>query len=193
MRRVAWYQKRVQLNLAQRAWQVIQGFKEPEEYRNAHCLTSKSHDVTPVLLLLKRRKENGGHIMIQNIKMAAILLYKTMKGGKKPINNPFLTLAMLVYQKKILRRFRPMLGNRGYFSFESGILGFGIRITVQGIRNPTSDRDLESRFQCQRIRNPTKLFPHAETFFVPWIMHSCWPRGWKWLLIYLTCVTEYDL
>ena len=105
--------------------------------------------------------------MIQNIKMAAMLLYKTMKGGKKPINNPFLTLAMLVYQKKILRRFRPMLGNPGYFSFESGILGFGIRITVQGIRNPTSDRDLESRFQCQRIQNPTKLFPHAETFFVP--------------------------
>ena len=38
--------------------------------------------------------------MIQNIKMAAILLCKTMNGGKKPINNPLLTLAMLVYQKK---------------------------------------------------------------------------------------------
>ena len=71
------------------------------------CLTLKSHDVTPVILLLKRGKENGGHIMIQNIKMAAILLYKTMKGGKKPINNPLLTLAMLVYQKKFRGDFAP--------------------------------------------------------------------------------------
>ena len=41
--------------------------------------------------------------MIQKIKMEAILLYKTMKGGKKPINNPLVTLAMLVYQKKKFR------------------------------------------------------------------------------------------
>jgi len=69
--------------------------------------------------------------MIQNIKMAAILLYKTMKRWKKPINNPLLTLAMLVYQKKkILRRFRPMLGNPGYFCFESGILGQVVRTRV---------------------------------------------------------------
>ena len=179
MRRVAWYQKRAQLNLAYRAWQVIRGFKKPEECRNAHCLTSKSHDVAPAILLLKRGKE--------------ILLYKTMEGWKKPINNPLLTLAMLVYQKKNSEEISPHVRESEIFLLWIWILGFGIRITVQGIRNPTSDRDLEFKFQWQRIRNPSKHFPHAETFFVPWIVHSFWPRGWKWLFIYLTCVTEYDL
>ena len=79
------------------------------------CLTLKSHDVTPVILLLKRGKENGGHIMIQNIKMAVILLYKTMKGGKKPINNPLLTLAMLVYQKKNSEEISPHVRESGIF------------------------------------------------------------------------------
>ena len=79
------------------------------------CLTLKSHDVTPVILLLKRGKENGGHIMIQNIKMAAILLYKTMKGGKKPINNPLVTLAMLVYQKKNSEEISPHVRDSGIF------------------------------------------------------------------------------
>lgn len=118
------------------------------------CLTLKSHDVTPVILLLKRGKENGGHIMIQNIKMAAILLYKTMKGGKKPINNPLLKLAMLVYQKKIQRRFRPMLGNPEYFCFESRswALESGLQFKesgippVIGIWNPSSS-DRESEIQ----------------------------------------------
>lgn len=153
MRRVAWYQERAQLNLAYRAWQAIQGFKKPEECRNAHCLTSKSHDVTPVILLRKWGKVNGGHIMIQ-LKMGATLLYKTIKGWKKPINNPLLTLAILVYQKKILRRFRPKLGNPGYFCFESGswALESGLQFKESGIPpaigiwNP-SPRDRESGIQ----------------------------------------------
>ena len=128
-------------------------FKKPEEYRNAHCLTSKSHDVTPpVILLRKWGKENGGHIMIQNIKMAAILLYKTTNCWKKPINNPLLTLAILVYPpKKILRRFRPKLGNPGYFCSEAGswALESGLQFKASGIApaigiwNP-SPRDRES-------------------------------------------------
>lgn len=108
----------------------------------------------PVILLRKWGKENGGHIMIQNIKMAAILLYKTTNGWKKPINNPLLTLAILVYPKKktkILRRFRPKLGNPGYFCSESGswALESGLQFKASwiapaiGIWNP-SPRDRES-------------------------------------------------
>ena len=86
--------------------------------------------------------------------MAAILLYKTMKGGKKPINNPLFTLAMLLYQKKIQRRFRPMLGNPEYFCFESRswALKSGLQFKesgippVIGIWNPSSS-DRESGIQ----------------------------------------------
>ena len=37
---------------------------------------------------------------------------------------------------------------------ESGILGFGIRNTVQGIRNPTSDWNPEYKLHSQRFQNP---------------------------------------
>ena len=36
---------------------------------------------------------------------------------------------------------------------KSGILVFGIRNTIQGILNPTNDRNQESKFHSQRIRN----------------------------------------
>ena len=38
------------------------------------------------------------------------------------------------------------LGNPGYWAFESGILGLGIRNTAQGIRNPTNDSNPQSTF-----------------------------------------------
>ena len=37
---------------------------------------------------------------------------------------------------------------------ESGILDFGIRSTVQGIRNPTSDRNPVYKLHSQRFQNP---------------------------------------
>ena len=40
------------------------------------------------------------------------------------------------------------------FAVESGILGFGIRCTAQGIRNSTNDWNPESKFHSQEIRNP---------------------------------------
>ena len=92
--------------------------------------------------------------MIQNIKMAAILLYKTMKGGKKPINNPFLTLAMLVYQKKNSEEISPHVKESGIFCFESGSLALesGLQFKESGIPpaigiwNPSSS-DRESGIQ----------------------------------------------
>ena len=36
---------------------------------------------------------------------------------------------------------------------ESGILGFGIRTTVQGIQNPTDDWNPESKFHWQRLES----------------------------------------
>lgn len=92
--------------------------------------------------------------MIQNIKMAAILLYKTMKGGKKPINNPFLTLAMLVYQKKNSEEISPHVKESGIFCFESGSLALesGLQFKESGIPpaigiwNPRSS-DRESGIQ----------------------------------------------
>ena len=101
----------------------------------------------PVILLRKWGKENGGHIMIQNINMAAILLYKTTNGWKKPINNPLLTLAILVYPppKKNSEEISPQVREPGIFLLWSWILGLGIWITVQGLRNRTSDRNLESK------------------------------------------------
>ena len=45
-----------------------------------------------------------------------------------------------------------------YFLFDqpvkSGLLGFGIRNTPQGIRNPTNDSNPESGIQVPVIRNP---------------------------------------
>ena len=38
---------------------------------------------------------------------------------------------------------------------ESGILGFGIRNTAQGIRNPTNDWNPESKFHWQRLESST--------------------------------------
>ena len=44
----------------------------------------------------------------------------------------------------------------GKFLFmESGILGFGIRNTAQGIRNHTNDCNLESKFYWQRLESST--------------------------------------
>ena len=37
---------------------------------------------------------------------------------------------------------------------ESRILGFGIRSSAQGIRNPTKDWNLESKFHAQIMRYP---------------------------------------
>ena len=39
------------------------------------------------------------------------------------------------------------------FAVEFGILGFGIRNTAQGIRNPTNDWNPESKFHLKKIRN----------------------------------------
>ena len=38
---------------------------------------------------------------------------------------------------------------------ESGLLGFGIRNTAQGIRNPTDDWEAESKFHWQRLESST--------------------------------------
>ena len=38
---------------------------------------------------------------------------------------------------------------------ESGILGFGIRNTAQGIRNPTNDWNPESNFYCEILESST--------------------------------------
>lgn len=40
------------------------------------------------------------------------------------------------------------------FLVETGILGFAIRETAEGIRNPTKDWNPESKFHGQRNRNP---------------------------------------
>ena len=37
---------------------------------------------------------------------------------------------------------------------ESGILGFGIRNSAQGIQNPATSWNLEFKFNWQQIRNP---------------------------------------
>ena len=147
----------------------------------------------PVILLRKWGKENGGHIMIQNIKMAAILLYKTTNVWKKPINNPLLTLAILVYPKKNSEEISPQVREPGIFLLWIWILG--LWNLDYSSRPPESHQRSESGIQVPETENPESIkhFPHAETFFVAWIVHSCWPRGWKWLFIYLTCVTEYDL
>ena len=44
--------------------------------------------------------------------------------------------------------------NRPHFR-ESGILGFGIRNTAQGIRNPTKDWNTGSKFNRQRLESST--------------------------------------
>ena len=176
MRRVAWYQKRAQLNLAYRRPYKVQKAGGMQKCTLPNIEITRRH---PVILLRKWGKENGGHIMIQNIKMAAILLYKTTNGWKKPINNPLLTLAILVYPpKKILRRFRPKLGNPGYFCSESGswALESGLQFKASWIAPAIGIWN-----QVPETENPESIkhFSHAETFFVAWIVHSCWPRGWK--------------
>ena len=88
----------------------------------------------------------------------------------------------------------------------SGILGFGIRNTGQGIRNPTSDWNPES--SASEIQNPRlswipallsvftwrhgwigscpkpdlcelNSFLMQTISFVPINLHRCWPREWK--------------
>ena len=97
-----------------------------------------SHDVTPAICHEKIRKQqqychtkhwNGGHIVV--------------------LNNE--TGAMLAYQD-----FRPMLGipeSEKFLLVESKILGFGIRNTAQGIRNPTIDWNPESSWTLSSCRN----------------------------------------
>ena len=74
-------------------------------------------------------KEQGNRqqplVVIQNIEMAAILLYKTIK--RRPC---WLT--------------KPIPEWEYFLLVESGIVGFGIRNIAQVIRNPTIDWNLES-------------------------------------------------
>lgn len=193
MRRVAWYQKRAQLNLAYRAWQAIQGFKKPEECRNAHCLTSKSHDVTPLYCY-------GNGVK----KTVAILWYKTLKWRlycctkQRTVERSRLIILSLRWPfwctpKKNSEEISPQVREPAIFLLWIWILG--LWNLDYSSRPPESHQRSESGIQVPETENPESIkhFPHAETFFVAWIVHSCWPRGWKWLFIYLTCVTEYDL
>ena len=50
--------------------------------------------------------------------------------------------------------FRNRPESRKFLLVQSGILGFGIRNTSQGIWNPTKDWNPESKFHWQTIRNP---------------------------------------
>ena len=50
--------------------------------------------------------------------------------------------------------FRNRPESRKFLLVESGILGFGIRNTSEGIWNPTNDWNPESKFHWQTIRNP---------------------------------------
>ena len=158
MRRVAWYQKRAQLNLAYRAWQAIQGFKKPEECRNAHCLTSKSHDVTPLYCY-------GNEVK----KTVAILSYKTLKWRlycctkQRTVERSRLIILSLCWPfwctpPKNSEDISPQVREPGIFLLWIWILGLGIWITVQGLLNRTSDRNLESKSQRQRIRNQLNTF-----------------------------------
>ena len=45
-------------------------------------------------------------------------------------------------------------GIQQIFALEQEILGFGIRTTAQGIRNPTKDWNPESEFHRQRFQTP---------------------------------------
>ena len=62
---------------------------------------------------------------------------------------------------------------KGNLLVESGILGFGIRNTAQGNRNPTNDWNPEPKFHWQRLEyntwNPefTAWYPEPKTVFIP--------------------------
>ena len=45
--------------------------------------------------------------------------------------------------------------SKEFLPVESGILGFEIRNSAQGIRNPTTDWNPESKFHCQRLESST--------------------------------------
>ena len=44
---------------------------------------------------------------------------------------------------------------REFLLVESGILGFGIRNTAQGVRNPTNDWNPEFKFHWQKLESST--------------------------------------
>ena len=52
-------------------------------------------------------------------------------------------------------------GIKQIFAEESGILGFGIQNTSQGIRNPTDDCNPKTIFHRPRIRNPQRRNPES--------------------------------
>ena len=59
---------------------------------------------------------------------------------------------------------------------ESGILGFAIWNTAQGIRNPTEDCNPESMFHWQRIRNPRCGIQNPRLFEIS--LHTAkWKNG----------------
>ena len=55
---------------------------------------------------------------------------------------------------------------------ESGILGFGIRNTAQGIRNPANDWNPESKFHCLRIFESSIWNPESKTVLVSLYMRQ---------------------
>ena len=61
--------------------------------------------------------------------------------GKKALTVFRLNLISLIYGSPCLRE-----SGFQFFLVESGILGFGILKTAQGIRNPTKDWNPESKF-----------------------------------------------
>ena len=77
-------------------------------------------------------------------------------------------------------------GIREIFASQSGILGFGIWNTAQGIRNPTNDSNPESASSIDKVfgRNPANFFSALRASFwskkkgeagppgsLPWIRH----------------------
>ena len=49
---------------------------------------------------------------------------------------------------------------------KSGILGYGIPNTAQGIGDPTNDWNSESKFYLKRIRNPTAWNPESKNALI---------------------------
>ena len=102
-------------------------------------------------------------------KTVAILWYKTLKWRlycctkQRTVERSRLIILSLRWPfwctpQKNSEEISPQVREPGIFLLWIWILGFGIWITVQGIRNPTSDRNLESKSQRQRIRNQLNTF-----------------------------------